>query len=168
MKVLTLVRHAKSSWKDRELADFDRPLNARGKSDAPLMGRRLAARGRRPDLVLSSPAKRALATLKKIAREVGFSERDIVTDSRAYAADACELLFLVREIDDVHHDVLLCGHNPGLTDFSNLITNRIIDNIPTCGVVSIRFPVDSWREVMPGTGELLYFDYPKRAEGSDP
>lgn len=168
MKVLTLVRHAKSSWKDRELADFDRPLNARGKSDAPLMGRRLAARGRRPDLVLSSPAKRAIATLKNIAREVGFSERDIVTDSRAYEADARELLFLVRGIDDVHHDVLLCGHNPGLTDFSNLITNRTIDNIPTCGVVSIRFPVDSWREVMPGSGELLYFDYPKRVEGSDP
>jgi len=167
MKELTLVRHAKSSWKDRDLADFDRPLNARGKSDAPLMGRRLAARGRRPDLVLSSPAKRALATLKKIAQEVGFSERDIVTDNRAYEADARELLFLVREIDDVHHDVLLCGHNPGLTDFSNLISNCIIDNIPTCGVVSIRFSVDSWRDVMPGSGELLYFDYPKRDEGSD-
>ena len=168
MKELTLVRHAKSSWKDRDLADFDRLLNARGKSDAPLMGRRLAARGRRPDLVLSSPAKRALATLKKIAQEVGFSERDIVTDNRAYEADARELLFLVREIDDVHHDVLLCGHNPGLTDFSNLISNCIIDNIPTCGVVSIRFPVESWRDVMPGSGELLYFDYPKRDEGSDP
>ncbi|MRR57350.1 MAG: histidine phosphatase family protein [Deltaproteobacteria bacterium] len=168
MKELTLVRHAKSSWKDRDLADFDRPLNARGKSDAPLMGRRLAARGRRPDLVLSSPAKRALATLKKIAQEVGFSERDIVTDSRAYEAGAHELLSLVRGIDDAHHDVLLCGHNPGLTDFSNLITNRIIDNIPTCGVVSIRFPFDSWREVRPGSGEVLYFDYPKRAMGSDP
>jgi phosphohistidine phosphatase len=167
MKHLTLVRHAKSSWKDRDLEDFDRPLNARGKSDAPLMGRRLAARGGNPDLVLSSPAKRAIATMKKIAQEAGFREREIVADKRLYEADARELLRLVRGIDDRHHDVLLCGHNPGLTDFSNLISDQRIDNIPTCGIVSISFPVDSWTKIMPGSGEVLYFDFPKIAEGSD-
>lgn len=131
------------------------------------MGRRLAARGERPDLIISSPAKRAIATMKRIAQESGLSDLKIVADNRAYEADALELLRIVREIDDGHHDVLLCGHNPGLTDFSNLITNRSIDNIPTCGVVSIRFPFDSWKEIIPGSGELRYFDYPKRTEDPD-
>lgn len=162
MKRLTLIRHAKSSWKEQGLADFDRPLNDRGKRDAPLMGRRLAARGRVPDLVICSPARRAVATIKRIAREAGFPSHRIVEDERVYLAGADELHRIVKEIADSHDDVVLCGHNPGLTEFSNLISSQVIDNIPTCGVVSIAFRLDSWMDVVPGSGELLCFDYPKR------
>jgi len=162
VKTLILVRHAKSSWKDPELADFDRPLNARGKRDAPLMGRRLAARGERPDLMLSSPARRAVATMKKIAAAAGFDEREIVTDDRLYEADAHDLLEVVRGIDDKRAKVLLCGHNPGLTDLCNLICNCSIDNIPTCGILSLGFHCDSWKDVELRSGKVLYFDYPKK------
>lgn len=163
VKVLTLVRHAKSSWKDPNLSDFDRPLNARGKRCAPLMGKRLAARAKRPDLILSSPARRAVATMRKMMVEAGGDEREIVTDVRLYEADANQLLDLVRDIDDNRSNVLICGHNPGLTDLCNLLSNCFIDNIPTCGIVSLGFHCDSWKEVEPRSGELIYFDYPKKA-----
>lgn len=167
MKILTLVRHAKSSWKDPELADFDRPLNARGKRDAPLMGRRLAARGERPDLILCSPARRAVTTMKKIAFETKYPEKGIMLDSRIYEADASRLLEIVKGIDDGYDTVMICGHNPGLTDFCNIVANCRIENIPTCGLVSLSFLYDSWTEVAPHSGEVLYFDYPKKTEGTD-
>lgn len=166
MKRLTLIRHAKSSWRDKSLADLDRPLSARGKNDAPVMGRRLAERGGMPDLVLCSPARRAVATMKKIAREMGIPADRISVDERLYLADVEELLRIVREADDLDSHVVLCGHNPGLTDFSNLVSDRFIDNIPTSGMVSIGFRVDSWRGVVQGSGELLFFDYPKKDTSS--
>lgn len=163
MKRLTLVRHGKSSWKDPELADFDRPLNKRGKEDAPEMGRRIAERREHPDLIITSPAKRAVSTVKRIAREIGFPESGVVKDDRLYAAEAQEILVVVREIDDLHGNVVLCGHNPGITDFCNLVSGLSIEAIPTCGVVSIEFPADSWRDVIAGAGIIRYFDCPKRA-----
>lgn len=162
MKRLTLIRHAKSSWKEKELSDVERPLSHRGKKDAPRMGRRLAERGERPDLVLCSPARRAVDTMKKIARVAGLPLGSIVTDERMYLADAEELLRIVRAITDSHDKVMLCGHNPGLTELSNLVSDFFIENIPTCGVVSIGFRLGSWQDVVPGSGELRFFDYPKR------
>jgi phosphohistidine phosphatase len=162
MKRLTLIRHGKSSWKDPELADFDRPLNKRGKDDAPEMGKRIAARRCRPDLIITSPAKRAVSTVKRIAGETGFPESGVVKDERLYGAGAREILRVVQEIDDLYGDVVLCGHNPGLTDFCTLVSDLVIDTIPTCGVVSIDFPGDSWSDVVAGAGILRYFDCPKR------
>jgi phosphohistidine phosphatase len=165
MKTLTLIRHGKSSWKDPDIADFDRPLNSRGKEDAPEMGRRLAARGEKPDLIVTSPAKRAVSTIKKIVQEIGFCESRVLRDSRLYEAGTRELLCIIREMEDFHGYVLLCGHNPGLTDFCNLVSDISLDNLPTCGVVSIEFPVDSWNEVAAGSGRVRYFDFPKKVVG---
>jgi phosphohistidine phosphatase len=165
MKRLTLIRHGKSSWKDPDLADFDRPLNSRGKDDAPEMGRRLAARGERPDLIITSPAKRAVSTMRRIVEKIGFPESGILKDVRLYEAGPRDLLRVIREIDDIHGDVVLCGHNPGLTDFCTLVSDLVIDNIPTCGIVSIEFPVDSWSDVAAGGGMVRYFDCPKKAVG---
>lgn len=162
MKRLTLVRHGKSSWKDPQLSDFDRPLNRRGKADAPEMGRRIAERGEQYDLILTSPAKRAVSTVKRIAGEIGFPESGIVKDVRLYAAEAREILRVVGEIDDLFANVLLCGHNPGITDFCTLVSDLAIVAIPTCGVVTVEFPGCSWRDVSAGAGTLLYFDSPKR------
>lgn len=161
MKTLYIVRHAKSSWADPGQADFDRPLNDRGKKDAPRMGKRLKERSILPDLLLSSPAKRALSTCKKIAAAIGYAEGRIKTDKRLYHASSETLLDIVQNLSDKLNDVMIFGHNPGLTDFVNDVLDSSISNIPTCGVVAGRFTVNSWRDVENGAGELLFFDFPK-------
>lgn len=163
MKQLIVIRHAKSSWDDPSLDDFDRPLNARGKRDAPEMGRRLKAAGVMPDRMVASPAKRAYATAKKIAKELGYKKAAIQTQQRLYHAEAEEILAVVRELDDNDEIVFVFGHNPGLTDFVNMVGNGVdIENIPTCGVVVFKCNVKSWIELQPGACELLNFDFPKR------
>lgn len=170
MKRLYLIRHAKSSWDDPRLADFDRPLNDRGKRDAPRMGRRLAGAGHRPDLLLSSPARRAFGTAKRVARELGLGKDDIVTSSRLYHADESRLLGEVQAQPDEAGSLMLFGHNPGLTGFATRLCRYPFGNVPTCGVVCIDFPVDSWRGVAYDQGVLQFYDYPKKpeSEGGSP
>ena len=164
MKKLTLIRHAKSSWKDPFLSDFDRPLNKRGKEDAPIMGKRLAMDKVVPDLILSSPAKRAKKTAKIVAQEIGFSESKIKTKKRSYLADDDELVDVLKDHDDILQHIMLVGHNPGLTDLANLIAKANIDNIPTSGVVMIDLNVDSWSKITKGCGKVTKFDYPKKID----
>jgi len=165
MKILTLVRHAKSSWKDPDLADHERPLNKRGKRDAPEMGRRLAARGRRPDLIVTSPALRARRTAETIAEAVGYRVEDIVEDERLYDAGAAELLDVIQEMDDSHRHVMLFGHNPAFTQLVNRLADEAVDNLPTCGVVRFEHAGPTWSEI----GRLgplpMEFDYPKNRPG---
>lgn len=161
MKVLYIVRHAKSSWANPMQADFDRPLNDRGKRDAPRMGKRLKERRIIPDIMLTSPAKRALSTCKRIAETTGYEKAKIKTDQKLYHADETGLLKVVQSIKDKHHSAMLFGHNPGLTDFVNEISQSNLDNIPTCGIVAVVFMVDSWKEIGFGGGKLEFFDFPK-------
>ena len=122
MKRLYLVRHGKSSWKDPDLPDMERPLNKRGKRDAPRMGKRLNTRGIEVDGILSSPAKRALRTARLIAREIGFPVKTIVVDEAVYTGDVSELLEVVRDMDASLDKVMLFGHNPALTMLANYLT----------------------------------------------
>ena len=164
MKTVYLIRHAKSSWEDESLSDFDRPLNERGKIDAPRMGKRLKETNFTPDLFLSSPAKRALSTAKRIAEATGFSKEKIKTDQALYHADEDEILNVIRSVSDKNDCIVIFGHNPGLTDFVNAMSNdrkRFIDNIPTCGVVAFSFEASSWKQIDFGKGELLLYDFPK-------
>lgn len=163
MKNLLLIRHAKSSWKDLRLDDHDRPLNGRGKRDAPIMGMRLKERDITPQLMLSSSAKRARATAKKIAKQIGYPKQHIATTPDLYHAGSNEILEVIHRLDDENDQVAIFGHNPGFTSCANLLANLSIDNVPTCGIVSIRFDADSWASVQPGTGTLLFYDYPKKA-----
>lgn len=162
MKTLYLVRHAKSSWKDASLSDSERPLNKRGEKDAPEMGRRLALRKIKPDLLLSSPAKRAYATAKKIAIEMEYPDKDIKTNEALYHAGPQRLLNIIREQDDKFESIMLFGHNPGLTDFANLFSKEYIDNIPTTGVFAINIQTDKWKAVKDAAVEFLFYDYPKK------
>jgi phosphohistidine phosphatase len=125
------------------------------------MGKRFAERGERPSLIVSSPAKRAMATMKRIVREMGMPERKIVRDGRLYHGGSSDLLAFVREIEDTCDDAMVCGHNPALTDFCNLISGGCIDNLPTCGVVLIEFAVDSWKEISRDSGRIRSFDCPR-------
>lgn len=168
MKKLYLIRHAKSSWDNLAIDDFQRPLNGRGIKDAPRMGKRLKERSLTVDLVLSSPAKRALDTCMIITKIVGFSKEKINTDKRLYHASEEELLRIIRELKDHPNDeeenVLLFGHNPGLTNFANQLLNEHIQNIPTTGIVAASLSIKKWQEVDWGCGKLLFFDFPKSKE----
>jgi len=164
MKTLTLVRHAKSSWKDPTLADHDRPLNKRGRRDATRMGKRFAAAAMRPGLLVSSPAVRARCTAEMIARELGYAADRIVLDDRLYENGVAGMLDAVRELDDSVDHAVVFGHNPTLTMAVNQLTGSDIDNVPTCGVAHIRLATDSWAAVGIAEAELIEFDYPKRVD----
>jgi phosphohistidine phosphatase len=161
-KTLILIRHAKSSWDNPDLNDHDRPLNERGKKDAPNMGERLAVLKYKPDLLITSTAKRAVKTAQKIAAEIGYPSRNLVKRSSLYHADPAEILHIIHECEDQHNTLALVGHNPGFTEFANWICNQDIENIPTCGIFITGFSVTSWKQVKPGTGERILFDYPKK------
>jgi phosphohistidine phosphatase len=161
LKFLAIVRHAKSSWKGPSLTDFDRPLNKRGKADAPEMGRRLAARGVRPDLVVSSPARRARKTAQAIAKELGLDKAGIVQEGDIYEAEASTLAGIVRSFDDKADHVILVGHNPGVTGLVENLSGDMFGNIPTGGVVALEFDVYSWSDLQRGAGHVLFTDVPK-------
>src|SRR5258708_28191191 len=165
MKKLYLVRHAKSSWDNLDLADFDRPLNNRGEIDDAGMGKRLKERGVHPDLMISSPAVRALATCQEMARAIGYDERKIVVDKRLYHADEEQLLSVVKQLSrhvGEMEAVVLFGHNPGLTEFANRLLDDTIDNIPTCGIVAGDLNIKSWKEASWACGEREFFELPKQ------
>jgi phosphohistidine phosphatase len=164
MKTLFLIRHAKSSQAEPGMKDFDRPLNDRGKKDAPLMGKILHQKKIKPDLLISSPAKRALSTAQKIAKEIDYPKAKIKKEAKIYEASVKTLLHIVNEIEDKNKNVFLFGHNPGFTDFLNYLTGDVIENIPTCGIAEIKFDADSWSEISRDTGKLVYFDSPKKNE----
>jgi phosphohistidine phosphatase len=163
MKTLYIVRHAKSSWDYPELDDMDRPLNNRGKRNAPEMGKRLAKQHIKPGLLVTSPAKRARATAKNIAKEIGISPGEIVRNDLLYHGSISSILEVISTTDDHLDDMMIVGHNPGFTELANYLTGSDIYNIPTCGVVAIEFDVESWNEIGEKTGKLLFFDYPKNA-----
>ena len=165
MKRLTLIRHAKSSWKYPGLADFERPLNKRGERDAPRMGRWLASRNSRPEALVSSPAERAAATARVIASELGLDPREICFDERIYLAGVWALFDVVHDFDDQIGEVFLFGHNPGMTDFCNDLTAAGIENLPTCGVTRISLAVECWAEIGVDSGQLIEFCYPKKLKG---
>ena len=163
MKSLTMIRHAKSSWKQVGLDDFARPLNQRGKRDATDMGKRLAAIGFMPDAMISSPAKRAQSTSKRMAREFGYAKARIELERHIYHATREQLLQVVQSLDDSIQHAALVGHNPGFTELSSFLSKERIGDLPTCAVVRLQLEVLSWDEVGRKCGVLIDFDYPKRA-----
>ncbi len=162
---LTLLRHAKSSWDDAQLKDRNRPLNERGERDAPVMGQRMLARGARPTLIITSPAVRARRTAQIIAREIGYPREFLQREEELYLASPDEIVAVVARQDSSVRDVIVCGHNPGLTELANRLTGAGINNIPTTGVVVIGLNLSRWADLDGAQGELLLFDYPRRGGG---
>src|SRR6266550_4389939 len=162
MKTLFLIRHAKSSRDNTALADKDRPLNDRGKREAPRMGKRLAKRRVKPDLILSSPATRALATAEIIAKKLDYKPRNIVVDDRLYAVEAEQLLDVIRQLDDGAKRVMLIGHNPELTELAHRLSSKIT-HLPTCAVAEFKFNVKSWSNIGKAKLAKVALDYPKKS-----
>ena len=162
---LTLFRHAKSSWDNPSLEDHERTLSARGKRDAPKMGARLLAREACPSAILSSTAVRALATARQIAEALAYPLDELRTDRRLYLAGTQQILQLIMEQRDEWAELLVVGHNPGLTDLANrLLPELRLDNLPTAGCVAMEFQARRWSDLERSRATLLYWDYPKNRE----
>ena len=160
MKTLYLARHAKSYWKDQSIPDFDRPLNSRGKRDAPFMGEVLKDKKVKADLIISSPAKRTKKTAIEIASKIGYSEKKILYNEELYEASSNTIIKVLNKIDEKYNSVMIFAHNPGLTLLNNHISNNYIENIPTCGIVALQLD-KKWNELSKNTCKFLYFEYPK-------
>jgi len=153
MKTLLVQRHAKSSWKHPELSDHDRPLNKRGKRDAPRMGRLVAAQGLRPDVIVSSTARRARRTAEEVARHAG-CEGVVQLDRRLYLASPDEIVDVVRGVAGSARRVMVVGHNPGLEDLVARLAGRH-ETLPTAALAALRLSIRSWAELTASTaGDL--------------
>lgn len=162
MKNLLLIRHAKSRWDDAGLSDRERRLNKRGKRDAPAMGLLLKEKGLLPDLILSSPAKRAAKTAKLIAEAIGYPKKQIDIRDDIYEQSLDALLGLIAGLDDGQERVFLIGHNPEITALANRLTGADIENVPTCGVVSVEFSYVRWQDCVQAGGKLALFVRPPK------
>lgn len=162
MKILYLVRHAKSSWDEPGLGDAERPLNKRGKTDAPMMGKLLASKSEYPDLFISSYAKRAFSTAKRFAKELEYPVKKIIVNEDLYMADLDDFYNIIGSLPDKINKLMLFSHNYGITYFANHISGANIDNIPTCGIVRVDFETKKWKELKNTKGILNFFEYPKK------
>lgn len=161
MKTLYLMRHAKSSWDFEELSDKLRPLNDRGRDDAPLMGQALAKRHIHLDLLVSSPAVRALSTAALVAKEVDYPPDRIEVVESIYEATVPDLLAVVHQLPDAADSVLLVGHNNTITEFANLLSPSSIPDMPTASIVCLKFSTTRWADVDRANAEYYFFDKPK-------
>ena len=161
MKELIVIRHGKSSRDAPALDDHERPLNQRGREAAPEMGRRLRVRDAVPERIVSSDAVRARDTAAGVAEGAGLDIGTVLLEPRLYTGSADDVLAVVRRLDAALERVAIVGHNPALHDFLHLVSDLRLDKFPTAAVARIRFPVERWGGVGPGTGETVDYDYPK-------
>jgi phosphohistidine phosphatase len=162
MRRITLLRHAKSDWDNPSLNDFHRTLNQRGEKNAKLIAKRLKNSGVRPSLIISSDAVRAISTARLIARGIGYPIEFIQPDHELYLASPVGIIDVLEREGENYTDVMIIGHNPGLTELANRLSNSQIDNIPTCGVFAVDIKIDSWAGLANTQGTMNYFDYPKK------
>src|SRR4051812_32457121 len=161
MKTLIVVRHAKSSWSESGIGDHDRPLNSRGKKDAPEMAERLRKSGIKIDLFVSSTALRARTTARYFADEYGISKKDIVLEEQLYLAPAEAYYEVLSKLDDKYDTVAVFGHNPGITEFANTLSQVHVDDMPTCAVYAVAADTKDWASFKKAAKDFLFFDYPK-------
>jgi phosphohistidine phosphatase len=160
VKTIHLLRHAKSSWSETEVADHERPLARRGQRDARRLAKQLGPRGIAPALVLCSSAKRSRETLELIARSLSAKTKILVEDE-LYAASAEALLQRLRRLPDVIPSTLLIGHNPGLQDLALMLAGRgpgvdaLRERFPTCALVTLHNPAATWGELAPGSAQVI-------------
>lgn len=162
VKTLLVIRHAKSSWDIGTLTDFERPLNDRGKKDAPLMAAKLNDRNINVDVFVSSPAKRAKKTAELFCTTCHKPIESIQLISKLYHAGEAVFFEVVSALDNSANTVAIFSHNPGITEFVNLLTDKMpIDNMPTCSIFAVKVFTNNWGDFRKASKEFLFFDYPK-------
>jgi phosphohistidine phosphatase len=160
-KTLFLIRHAKSSWDDPSVNDFDRPLNERGKKDAPAMAKKLRNKKIKMDAFVSSPAKRARQTCNRFVKEFDLKKKKIVLEEKLYEATEENFYEVVENLKNKWKIVAVFSHNPGITSFANSLTATKIDDMPTCSVFALKIDTDKWKNFKTAKKEFWFFDYPK-------
>ena len=164
-RTLVLIRHAKSSWANPLQSDFDRPLNDRGEHDAPMMGERLKKLGVVVDCIVSSSAKRAKQTAKKVADGLGFNKDGIIYADKLYHCISSVFVEVIQATPDDVKTLFVVAHNPGITDFANELSDKFrIDNMPTCAVVAAEIEAEEWSDFLNAAKKVTLFDYPKKTQ----
>ncbi len=161
MKQLLLIRHAKSSWADAGMEDFDRPLNERGKKDAPEMAKRLLKRNISIDAFVSSTANRAQTTCAAFMKLFNADKKKLFLKEELYLAPPQQFEEVITLLDDAAETVAIFAHNPGITDFANSLTKTKVDDMPTCAVYAVKADTKSWKQFATAKKTFWFFDYPK-------
>jgi phosphohistidine phosphatase len=161
MKRVILVRHAKSSWDDASLPDFERPLNKRGEHDAPMMAKRLQDKKVNIDAFITSPAKRAKKTASLFAKEFDQHKDDLVVIDELYHAGVEDFFQAIEKAPAKAKTIAIFSHNPGITDFANQLTDTRVDDMPTCAIYAVKAPIDNWADFRQASREFWFFDFPK-------
>lgn len=164
MKTLFLIRHAKSDWENTNLLDIERHLNVRGYSNANMMSKILKEKSMMPDLIISSPAIRAMTTALIFARNLNYNSNNILIKQELYDSSVKDYLTVVSNIDNQFQSVMLFAHNPTISSFADALTKALAMEMPTCAIVGITFDADNWNDIKNKKGELFLFDYPKKHE----
>jgi len=158
MKNLILIRHAKSSWV-HQVSDFERPLKKRGLEDSKLVSNYVKDKIFKPDLVLSSDAKRARSTAEIFMNNLNFQDIDFQLNNQLYDFSGNDLVQVIKETNDSILNLMIFGHNHAITAFANTFGSKYFDNVPTCGLVHIRFNIESWKDL--NQGETMFSVFPK-------
>ncbi|MEL6601972.1 MAG: histidine phosphatase family protein [Cyanobacteria bacterium J06614_10] len=161
MKKLHLIRHAKSSWNNSNLADIDRPLNQRGLRACQVMAPQIVKAGCSFDTVFCSPAVRAQSTIEEINQALSDQTITWQTDNQLYTFEARDLLSWCQALDEALDDVVVVGHNSAITEFVNWVGDRPLENVPTCGYVQLKLPTERWQDLSENSAELVTFLKPK-------
>ncbi|HEY8894994.1 MAG TPA: histidine phosphatase family protein [Niastella sp.] len=161
MKSVIIIRHAKSSWDNVGESDFDRPLNDRGKEDAPKMANRLLERKVSIDAFISSSAKRARKTAALFIKEFNGDKEDILLVPELYLAGPDAFYDAIAKAPPSAKTIALFGHNPGITEFANDLTDVRIDDMPTCAIFAVKADIKNWSEFKDAEKQYWFFDYPK-------
>lgn len=161
-KNLFLIRHAKSDW-NFDLPDFKRPLNLRGLKNAPYMAKKLAQYSIQPQLLVSSPAYRALNTAQLFLDELKQPGLEIKEEKVIYEASVSSLLKIINTFSNQYNNVALFGHNPGMSSLAHYLSAAFEYDMPTCSILHIQFTTDDWAEISGNTGTIIWFNYPKLA-----
>jgi phosphohistidine phosphatase len=164
MKTLLLIRHAKSSWDSTVTSDFERPLNERGKNDAPEMAERLSDKKISIDAFVSSPAKRAKKTAEIFMKKYELGDEKLTLIPSLYEASVDDFYRAVEQLPERDSSVALFSHNPGITDFINSLECSPVYNMPTCAVYAFTIKTKHWKEFRIAEKEFLFFDYPKNKD----
>jgi|SRR4051812_46471161 phosphohistidine phosphatase len=164
MKQVLLIRHAKSSWGDPSQKDIDRPLNDRGHKDAPKMAERLIDKKVKIEGFYSSPAKRAISTCKYFIKAYNKKEKNIIEVSQLYEPQIVNFYNTIKEADNDFDTIAIFSHNPGITAFTNELTNVHVDDMPTCGIFAVKADIKKWNEFEEAEKLFWLFDYPKLKE----
>lgn len=157
-----LLRHAKSSWEDISLEDYERPLLNKGIKRAKNVASHLLERGDRPELIISSHAVRAYETARIFAKKLNYPEKEIVIDENLYFSGSEAMENLVYSVSDKIERLMLVGHNPDMTNFANIFLSNKLDYIPTSGLVCITFETDKWQEIMVAKRDIPFVIIPKK------